>query len=212
MTKQIFLDSEKPATSFVSPVVAGYRPNSCGENCVYNPAKAKQLYTEAGGPSEIRISYNADGPHKTWVDAMCNQIKASLGVSCIGQGEPKFADMLNKVEAREPVGLIRLAWVMDYPLMENYLGPLYSSTGSSNYYGYASTAFDNLVAQGSAAATPAAAIKKWQQAEDILAKDMPVIPLRFGQNVYGHSERVTNVTIDEFRKIDIYRIERVPTS
>lgn len=212
MTKQIFLDSERPATSFVSPVVAGYRPNSCGENCVYNPAEAKRLYTEAGGPSEIQISYNADGPHKTWVDAMCNQIKASLGVSCIGQGEPKFADMLNKVEARESVGLIRLAWVMDYPLMENYLGPLFSSTGSSNYYGYANSAFDDLVAQGGAASSPAAAIKKWQQAEDILAKDMPVIPLRFGQNVYGHSERVTNVTIDEFRRVDIYRIERVPTT
>ncbi|MCA2218581.1 ABC transporter substrate-binding protein [Wangella sp. NEAU-J3] len=209
MTKQIFLDSETPATSFVSPVVTGYRPNSCGEFCVHDPAKAKQLYTKAGGPSEIRITYNTDGPHKAWVDAMCNQLKAALGVNCIGVGEPKFSDMLTKVKAREPVGLIRLAWVMDYPLMESYLGPLYSTTGSSNYYGYSSTAFDNLLAQGSAARTPQEAIKKWQQAEDILADDMPVIPLRFGQNVYGFSDRVANVSVDLFRKVDIYKIELV---
>jgi ABC-type transport system substrate-binding protein len=209
MTDQIFLGSETPATSFVSPVVTGYRPDSCGKNCVYDAAAAKQLYTQARGPAEIRITYNSDGPHKTWVDAMCNQIKASLGVNCIGQGEPKFSDLLTKVDAKQPVGLIRMAWVMDYPLMENYLGPLYTTTGSSNYYGYTNTAFDNLVAEGSAAPTQEAAIKKWQQAEDILANDMPVIPLRFDQNVFGHSEKVKNVTVDLFRKVDIYRIEVV---
>ena len=96
---------------------------------------------------------------------------------------------------------------MDYPLMEDYLGPLYSTGGSSNYYGYSNPAFDSLVKEGAAAPTPAEAIKKWQQAEDILAQDMPVIPLRFGQNVYGYSERVTNVTVDLFQKVDIYKIE-----
>ena len=207
MTDQIFLGAQTPATSFVSPVVSGYRPDSCKEYCTYNPTKAKELYTKAKGPAEIKITYNVDGGHKPWVDAMCNQIKASLGVNCTGQGEPKFADLLTKVKAHEPVGLIRLGWIMDYPLMENYLGPLYSTTGSSNYYGYSNTAFDNLVKQGSEAATPEAAIQKWQQAEDILAKDMPVIPLRFGQNVYGFSDRVTGVTVDLFAKADIYKIE-----
>jgi oligopeptide transport system substrate-binding protein len=207
MTDQIFLGSQNPATSFVSPVVAGYRPDTCGENCEYNPTKAKQLYTAAGGPKDIKISYNADGGHKAWVDAMCNQIKASLGVNCTGLGEPKFADLLNKVEKKQNVGLIRLGWVMDYPLMEDYLGPLYTTGGSSNYYGYSNPAFDSLVKEGSAAKTTAEATKKWQAAEDILAQDMPVIPLRFGENVFGYSEKVTDVSMDLFQKVDIYKIE-----
>jgi oligopeptide transport system substrate-binding protein len=209
MTDQIFLGSQTPATSFVSPVVAGYRPNSCGDNCKYDPVKAKQLYQQAGGPATIQITYNVDGGHKAWVDAMCNQIKASLGVNCSGAGEPKFADLLTKAQKKDPVGLIRLGWTMDYPLMENYLGPLYTTTGSSNYYGYSNPAFDSLVSEGSAAKTPADAIKKWQQAEDILVHDMPVIPLRFGQNVFGHSERTTNVNVDLFQKVDLYKIEVV---
>jgi oligopeptide transport system substrate-binding protein len=98
---------------------------------------------------------------------------------------------------------------MDYPLMENYLGPLYGTTGSSNYYGYSNPAFDNLVKEGSAAPTPEAAIQKWQQAEDILAKDMPVIPLRYGQNTYGHSEKVTNVEVDAQQRVNLYKIEVV---
>jgi oligopeptide transport system substrate-binding protein len=207
MTDQIFLGSQTPAAAFVSPVVAGYRANSCGANCEYNPTEAKKLYTAAKGPAQIQITYNADGGHKAWVDAMCNQLKASLGVNCTGVGEPKFADLLTKVEKKQKVGLIRLGWLMDYPLMENYLGPLYGTGGSSNYYGYSNPAFDSLVKEGSEAATQDEAIKKWQAAEDILAQDMPVIPLRFGQNVFGHSEKVQNVTMDLFQKVDIYKVE-----
>ena len=207
ITDQIFLGSQTPATGFVSPAVAGYRENTCGDNCKYDAAAAKELYTKAGGPAKIQVTYNADGGHKAWVDAMCNQINKSLGVECTGTGEPKFADLLTKVEKKDPVGLIRLGWVMDYPLMENYLGPLFATGGSSNYYGYSNTAFDNLVKEGSAAKTTDEAIVKWQAAEDILAKEMPVIPLRFGQNVYGHSEKVKNVTVDIFTKVDLYKIE-----
>nr|WP_296065553.1 ABC transporter substrate-binding protein [uncultured Actinoplanes sp.] len=207
MTDQIFLGSETPATSFVPPYVSGARRNTCGESCEYNPTKAKQLYTQAGGPREITITYNADGGHKVWVDAMCNQIKASLAINCTGKGLPTLKVLLQKLKAKEPVGLIRLAWAMDYPLMESYLGPLYTTDGSSNYYGYSNSTFDSLVREGSEAASEAAAEKDYQDAEDILVKDMPVLPLRFGQNVFGHSERVDNVTMDLYQKVDIYTID-----
>ena len=207
MTSQIFLDSQTPATSFVSPAVNGYRPNACGDSCKYDPAKAKALYQQAGGPKELTIGYNADGPHKAWVDAMCNQLRSSLGVPCTGVAEAKFSNLLTAAEAKQPVGMLRLGWLMDYPLMESYLGPLYTTNGSANYWGYSNPAFDNLVNEGDEAKTPAESIKKWQQAEDILAKDMPVIPLRFGQNVYGYSERTSGVSVDLFQQVDLYKIE-----
>ncbi|MCO8275792.1 ABC transporter substrate-binding protein [Actinoplanes sp. TRM 88003] len=207
MTEQVFLGSETPAKSFVSPVVSGARPNSCGEWCDYNPTKARQLYTAANGPKDIKIGYNADGGHKAWIDAMCNQIKGSLGVNCTGAPQPKLGTLLDKVRAKEDAGLIRLGWAMDYPLMESYLGPLYTSDGSSNYYGYKNSTFDSLVRQGSAAPTTAQAEKLWREAEDLLVRDMPVLPLRFGQNVFGYSERVTDVTMDLYQKVDIYSID-----
>lgn len=203
----VFQGSQKSARAFVSPVVAGYRENSCGANCEFKPAEAKAAYEAAGGPRDINITYNADGGHKQWVDATCNQLKANLGVNCVGTPEAKFADLLQKVQDKQEVGMFRLGWVMDYPSMENYLGPLYSTTGSSNYYGYSNAEFDTLVKEGSAAATQDEAIQKYQQAEDILAQDMPVLPLRFGQNNFGHSERVKNVSIDLFNRVDLTKIE-----
>ncbi|MEH1012270.1 ABC transporter substrate-binding protein [Micromonospora sp. CPCC 206060] len=209
ITKSIFKDSQQPARSFVSPVVAGYRENTIGAAGEFDPAKARAMYTAAGGPAKIQLSYNGDGGHKDWIDATCNQLTANLGVECVGNAEPKFADLLTKLKAKESVGLFRMGWVMDYPSMENYLGPLYSSNGSSNYYGYANPEFDKLLAEGASAPNEEEAIKKYQQAEDLLAKDLPVIPLRYGQNNFGHSTKVKNVEMDLFDRVDLLKIETV---
>ncbi|WP_433551501.1 peptide ABC transporter substrate-binding protein [Micromonospora zamorensis] len=207
ITKSVFKGSQQSARSFVSPVLPGYRENTAGKAGEFNPTEAKKLYQAAGGPSKIVISYNGDGGHKDWVDATVNQLKANLGVDAVGSAEPKFADLLTKVEKKTPVGAFRMGWVMDYPTMEDYLGPLYSTNGSSNYYGYSNPEFDKLVKEGSAAKTQDEAIAKYQQAEDILAKDMPVIPLRFGENVFGHSSKVKNVEMDLFQRVNLVKIE-----
>ncbi|WP_406072770.1 ABC transporter substrate-binding protein [Micromonospora sp. NBC_01638] len=207
ITTSVFKGSQQSARSFVSPVLPGYRENTTGAAGEFNPTEAKKLYQAAGGPSKIVISYNGDGGHKDWVDATANQLKANLGVEVVGSAEPKFADLLTKVEKKQSVGVFRLGWVMDYPTMEDYLGPLYTTNGSSNYYGYSNPEFDKLVKEGSAAKTQDEAIVKYQQAEDILAKDMPVIPLRFGENVFGHSSKVKNVEMDLFQRVNLIKIE-----
>ncbi|GAB7048586.1 peptide ABC transporter substrate-binding protein [Catenuloplanes indicus] len=207
--KSVFKNSQQSARSFVSPVVGGYREDTCGASCQFNAANAKTAYTAAGGPATIKISYNGDGGHKDWVDATCNQLKTNLGIQCTGVAEPKFADLLSKVEKKQDVGMFRMGWVMDYPSMENYLGPIFTTKGSSNYYGYSNPEFDALVAEGTKAADEDAAIAKYQAAEDILAVDMPVIPLRFGQNNFGYSTKVRNVELDLFQRIDLHKIEAV---
>jgi oligopeptide transport system substrate-binding protein len=50
-------------------------------------------------------------------------------------------------------------------------------------------------------------IKKYQQAEDVLAQDMPVVPLRFGQTNYGWSARVREVQFDEFGRLNVVALE-----
>jgi len=207
MVNQIFAKSQTAARSFVSPVVPGYRPNTCGEACTYNPAAAKDLYHQAGGPGKLQITYNADGGHKEWVEAVCNQLARNLAVKCTAQPEVKLADLIPKVRARTPgVGMFRLGWVMDYPSMENYLTPLYSSRGGSNYYGYSNPEFDRLVADGAQQAKVDASIKLYQKAEDLLVRDMPVIPLRFGQNNFVFSTNVSNVSLDLFGDVNLTEI------
>jgi peptide/nickel transport system substrate-binding protein/oligopeptide transport system substrate-binding protein len=149
-----------------------------------------------------------DGGHKPWIDATCNQIKKNLGVDCVGNPQPKFSELLIKVKAKQPVGAFRLGWIFDYPAMENYLTPLYKTGGSSNYYGYSNPEFDKLVSAGDRAASPQEATRLYQQAEDLLARDVPVLPMRFGLNSFAHSTRVANVHMDLFFRVDLTTIER----
>ncbi|MFB8101874.1 MULTISPECIES: ABC transporter substrate-binding protein [Streptomyces] len=208
--KVVFQDSQSSARSFVSPVVGGYREDTCGEACKFDPAAAKKLLAEAGGidGNKINIGHNADGGHEQWINATCDQLKKNLGLDCVSQAVPKFAELLTQVENKKFSGMFRMGWIMDYPSMENYLGPLYSTGGSSNYYGYSNKEFDKLLQDGREAKTEEEAIVKWQAAEDILAKDMPVIPLRFGKNVFGHSTNVKNVEMNLFNQVELTKVEK----
>jgi len=206
IAKTVFQNTRVPADGFVNPVVAGYREGTCGEACTYDPAKAKEMLAAGGGLDSMSITYNADGGHKEWTEAACNQINQNLGVKCKAIPKSAFDVLLDDLDKakkkKQGFGPFRLGWIMDYPSMQNYLGPLYGSTGSSNYYGYANKSFDALVAEGQAAATPEEAIQKWQQAEDILAEEFPVAPLWFGVTNSARSENVDNLTIDPFDRID----------
>ncbi|MEO7189605.1 MAG: ABC transporter substrate-binding protein [Vicinamibacterales bacterium] len=211
ISRAIFLGAEQPHRSFVSPLVPGYRANTCGEACEFNPAKAKALFDSVGGAAavggRIEIAYNVDGGHKAWVDATCNQLRRNLGVDCVGNPQPKFAELLIKLETKQPVGAFRMGWIFDYPVIENYLGPLYSTHGSSNYYGYSNPQFDKLLADGDKAPTLEASLAFYGRAEDLLARDLPVLPLRLMLNSYAHSTRVTNVLMDLFNRTELLKLE-----
>ena len=209
IAESIFAGAQAPARSFVAPVAAGYRADGCGPACEYDPANARKLYAQAGGPARLRISYNADGGHKAWVDATCAQLAENLGVPCEGVAEPTFAALAARLDGRQSVGMFRMRSVMSFPSMADYLGGLYSTAGPSNYSGYSNPRFDQLVREGDATRKPADAIGKYQQAEDLLGRDMPVIPVRFSQADFAYSERVTNVRTDAFGRIDLTNIEYV---
>ena len=58
----------------------------------------------------------------------------------------------------------------------------------------------DLIAQGDKAATEEEAIELYQQAEDIIAEDMPMAPLFFTQIQTVHTDNVDNVRIDLFQR------------
>lgn len=206
---KIFAGSYTPAKSWVSPIVEGARDDSCGDACVFDAAKAKQLYTQSGGlpGNKLTLYYNADGGHKEWADAVANQLKNNLGIEATAQPMAKFAELRKQARAHTLQGLLRGAWSFDYPSIENYLSPLIRTGGSSNDSEYSNPAFDKLLDEGDAAPNTAEAIKKYQAAEDLVAKDLPLIPLWFRQNIYGHSANVKNVELDLFTHVDLLKVE-----
>jgi ABC-type oligopeptide transport system substrate-binding subunit len=99
---------------------------------------------------------------------------------------------------------------MDYPSPQNYLEPLYSTQATapvgSNSMFYSNPEFDELVAQGNAAETNEEAIEFYHQAEDLLLEDMPIIPMDFRKELFVWSDKVDNVTVDLFGRVDVAKV------
>ena len=203
----VFNGTFTPAGSVVSPVVTGGRENPCGESCEYNPEKAKQMFDEAGGyDGKLTLWFNSGSGHETWMEAVSNQLRSNLGIENIEFKALDFAEYLALLDEEKVTGPFRLGWVMDYPSPQNYLEPIYGTTGSSNNFGYSNKEVDDLIAQGNAAESVDAGIEYYHQAEDIILSEMPNIPMWFGKVQGAYSENVDNVTIDAFTRIDIANV------
>jgi oligopeptide transport system substrate-binding protein len=206
ITDTIFRQTRTPAKDWTSPVLGedgGYDPSLCGAACEYDPAEAKKLIAEAGGlpGGRISISYNSDaGSNKEWVDAVCNSIKNAVGDdrACVGNPIGTFADFRNQITQSKMSGPFRAGWQMDYPLIQNFLQPLYYTNASSNDGKWSNQKFDDLVDEANAQTDPAQAVETFKEAEKVLRDEMAAIPLWYQNGSAGYSERVSNVALNPF--------------
>ncbi len=206
ISEAIFNGTRAPADSVISPVVDGYREGAC-EFCEYKPDEAKALLAETDFDvsQPVDLWFNAGAGHDEWVQAVGNNLRDNLGVEYQLQGGLQFAEYLPKADAKGFTGPFRLGWAMDYPSPQNYLEPLYSTAAlppnGSNTAFYSNPEFDTLIAEGNSAEDNAAAVAKYNEAEDVLLQDMPIMPMFFSRGQYVHSDRISNVKVDAFSNL-----------
>ncbi|MFJ8006440.1 peptide ABC transporter substrate-binding protein [Streptomyces fagopyri] len=206
ITDTIFQKTRTPASDWTSPVLGkdgGFQDGLCGGSCTYNPTEAKKLIQEGGGlpGGQLKISYNADtGSHKEWVDAVCHSVNNALGndKACVGNPIGTFADFRNQITQHKMSGPFRAGWQMDYPLIQNFLQPLYYTNASSNDGKWSNKDFDKLVDRANAETDRAKAVSLFQQAEGVVRDNMAAIPLWYQNGSAGYSDRVSNVALNQF--------------
>jgi oligopeptide transport system substrate-binding protein len=211
ITDAIFEGTRLPATSVIAPVIDGYRDDAC-QYCELDVERANELLDEAGfdRSKPIELWFNAGAGHDAWVQAVGNQLRENLGVEYVLRGDLDFAEYLPNLDAKGATGPFRLGWGMDYPSPENFLAPLYSTAAlapvGSNQTFYSNPEFDRLIAEGNQAESNEEAIEFYNQAEDLLLEDMPVIPMFYGLEQTVNSENVSNVIIDIFARVDTAKV------
>ncbi|WP_309068070.1 ABC transporter substrate-binding protein [Microbacterium sp.] len=198
ITDVIFDGTRTPASDFTSPVIDGWSEElEGGEVLDYNPDMAKELWAEADEMNpwsgSFTLAYNADGGHQAWVDAVTNSIAGVLGIDAAGEPYPDFAGLREEVTNRTITSAFRTGWQADYPGLYNFLGPLYATNAGSNDGDYSSEEFDSLLAEGIAETDPAAANALFEEAQTVLLRDLPVIPLWYSNVTAGWADTVDNV-------------------
>lgn len=199
ITDTIFQGTRTPATDFTSPVIPGHSDSLEGAEVLqYDPEEAKRLWAEADAISpftgEFSISYNADGGHQAWADAVANSIRNTLGIEAVGNAYPDFKSLRDDVTNRTINGAFRTGWQADYPSLGNFLGPLYGTGAGSNDGDYSNAKFDQLLKDAANSGDIESATPIYNQAQEILLTDLPAIPLWYSNVTGGSSENVDNVT------------------
>ena len=91
------------------------------------------------------------------------------------------------------VGLFRAGWQGDYPSLANFLAPIYTVGAGSNDGYYDSPEFEALMSAGNAAPSIEEANAKYLEAQEVLFRDLPGIPLWYQNVTGGWADTVDNV-------------------
>ena len=146
------------------------------------------------------------------MDAVCNSINNALGndKACVGNPVGPSPTSATEITGKKMTGLFRAGWQMDYPLIQNFLQPLYYTDASSNDGKLLRTSdFDKLVNQANAETGTAKAVEKFQEAEEVVRDNMPAIPLWYQNGSAGYSDAAQRRSAQPVLRPGLHRPDQV---
>lgn len=181
-----------PAKGPIPPGVDCYNPSLKGYD--YNPDRAKELLKEAGYPNGLPDTYILDvsisAANMRRAEYLINQFK-KFGIN-IEVRTHAWKDFLKLVHQGEHQ-LYMLGWSSDNGDPDNFLYPLFHSKnkgdpGNTSFYG--DPEVDKLIEAGMKELNPKVRREIYRKAEEMIVRDVPVIFLYHGLDLYLVRENV----------------------
>ena len=211
ITENIKAGGEPEAYTFTPEAVAGFTPpetEMAKMTQAERDAKAKELLAEAGygpdNPLTFDMIYNTSESHEKIAVVLTQMWKQKLGV------QANLANMEWKVfletRGNQDFDLARGAWCGDYNEASTFLDLLDSASGYNDGK-YSNPRVDELLVQAKSADDSAPI---YTEIEQILAKEMPVIPIYHYAGVYMMDSDVGNWPVENVEQNwyskDLYKI------
>jgi oligopeptide transport system substrate-binding protein len=166
----------KGLPSFDSASVRGYS---------YQPAKARQLLTEAGYPDgknlpPVRLlTIPVYSELASFIAKELEAIGITIRVEVVQKG------LLLEQTASSKALFFRASWIADYPDAENYLSVFYSKNPAPpNYTRYHNVIYDKLYEQALLLTSDSARNQLYRQMDRMIIDDAPVIPLWYDEVIH----------------------------
>lgn len=177
ITDQILQAGQKPAYSFTHWATADFELPTIDYSQMSQDArmeKAMELMQEAGygpdNPLDLDLIYNTSENHKQIAIAV-SQMWKPLGVN-ITLSNYEWQSYLD-IRGNQQFDIARSAWCADYNEASTFLD-LLTSNNANNDGKYISEEFDQLMDEAAKADDPQ---PLYTQAEEVLARDMAIIPI-----------------------------------
>ena len=181
IAEKVMGQGQRPAWLVSQPEIGGVKlnnPEYASWPLEKRIAEAKKLLEEAGfnqqHPLTFNLLYNTMETHQRIAIAAASMWKKNLGVEAKLQNQ-EWKTMLDTMHTGN-FDAVRYAWIADYDDASTFLNNFI--TGSSeNTSQYSNPAYDALQVSATKAGDVAERGKYYQQSEDILAQDVPAIPV-----------------------------------
>lgn len=207
----VFEGTREPAGGIVPPGIKGYVENEWADSR-YDVDAAKKILDEkypadANGKRNLSIAltYNLDGDHKAVMEMVMADWSA-LGIET-SSNTAEWASILSNTYPNADFQVGRLGWIADYPIMDNFLYPLFVTGGDNNYGQYSNADVDKGLLDARAIASDDERVAKYQEVDKLIAEDMPVIPLFYYKHQMVCSQRVKSLYMDPQKLCDMSTVE-----
>jgi oligopeptide transport system substrate-binding protein len=193
---------------FVPPALIG-RTNNIS---TYDPEKARQLLAEAGFPDgknlpELTISTTSD--YADLIEYMQHQL-AKVGIRI--KAQVMQGGTFREATAKGQLQIFRKSWLADYPDAENFLSIFTSKNfcpSGPNYTHYNNPEFDLLYNKAVTTSSDSLRTLYYIGMNNLIGRDVPVIPLYYDQVSHFVSKRVQNWSINPINLIDLKKVRKL---
>ncbi|MDO8880098.1 MAG: ABC transporter substrate-binding protein [Coriobacteriia bacterium] len=188
---KVFEGTRVPATGIVPPGIVGHKPDAFVSS-KYDVEAAKATLAEAGYPDgagfpAISLEYNSGSGHEDILQLVQEDLKA-IGIESELVGS-EWAQYLDKLGAKDyQIG--RLGWIADYPIMDNFLYPLFKTGSTDNYAFYSNADVDAKLDEARMIVDDDERVAQYQEIEKIVGDASAVIPMFYYRHTRVASDRV----------------------
>lgn len=182
----VFKKMPVPANAILPQAFPGYNPNLKG--IPYDPEQAKKLLAESkyanSMPDIVWSTVGGGGAAGADTQAIAEMLKQNLGVN-ISIEQTDWATYLSQINGLNvDFQMFDIGWSADYVDPHNFIGLLFYSQSYNNWSGYKNPEVDDLIIKAALEPTLEKRIEYYQQAEEKILADAPVLPLTYGREYW----------------------------
>ncbi|HNC23779.1 MAG TPA: peptide ABC transporter substrate-binding protein [Opitutaceae bacterium] len=183
ISQSVYAGSFRPADTLVPPDCGGY-PRVPGLAPDY--AAARALLAEAGFPGgrglpPLPMQVLNDDKNPRVAEALQARWRRELGVAITIEPYEQKTWLQNQQTLSHTLGI--MGWTADFADPITFLN-LFTTNGGNNWTGWGSPAYDQLIARANQTADAATRFALLQEAESLLLREAPIVPVLHGARTY----------------------------
>lgn len=185
----LFESGREPADN-VFPTIIDKKGGSW-EFAEYDPEKAKQIIDEKGlAGTTVKLSYNSGGGHEDIMSCIQADLQ-TVGLTVEQDTKEWAAYLQGLTDGSFQLG--RMGWIADYPTLDNFIYPNFYSTADNNFSRYNNPEVDAAIDAARAIADEDERKDAYRKINQMVADDMPIIPIMFYAHQHVASDRVNEL-------------------